>query len=116
VLGDWVHLQQVMINFIFNASEAMADVGDRPREIDISTAMVDGRRVKVSIRDFGVGIQKTGFERIVEPFYTTKAAGMGMGLSINRSIIEAHAGRMWAENNPDRGATFHFTLPAWEER
>ncbi|MFC1489300.1 ATP-binding protein, partial [Thermodesulfobacteriota bacterium] len=115
VLGDKIHLQQVIINFILNASEAMADVDDAPREIIISTGKEDAQRVKVSIRDSGVGINKDNFDRIVEPFYTTKPAGMGMGLSINRSIIEAHAGRLWAENNPDKGATFYFTLPIREE-
>ena len=71
--------------------------------------------VKVSIRDFGSGIIEDHLNQIMEPFYTTKPKGMGMGLSINRSIIEAHAGRFWAVNNPDRGATFYFTLPIYEE-
>jgi signal transduction histidine kinase len=71
--------------------------------------------VKVGIRDFGSGIIEDHLNQIMEPFYTTKPEGMGMGLSINRSIIEAHAGRFWAENNPDRGATFYFTLPIYEE-
>ena len=76
---------------------------------------LDGQRVRVSIRDSGIGIQADNFARIVEPFYTTKSSGMGMGLSINRSIIEAHAGRMWAENNAEGGATFHFALPVCQE-
>ncbi len=70
---------------------------------------------KVGIRDFGIGIIEDTLNQIIEPFYTTKPEGMGMGLSINRSIIDAHTGRLWAENNPDRGATFYFTLPIHEE-
>ena len=115
VLGDRIHLQQVMINFILNASEAMTDIAEAPRRIIISTSKADQKMVKVGIRDFGSGIIEGHLNQIIEPFYTTKPEGMGMGLSINRSIIEAHAGRFWAENNPDRGATFYFTLPIYEE-
>ena len=115
VLGDSIHLQQVIINFILNASEAMTEIDDAPRKIIISTNKEDDQRVKVGIRDSGTGINKEAFNQILEPFYTTKPDGMGMGLSINRSIIEAHGGRIWAENNPDRGATFYFTLPIYEE-
>jgi PAS domain S-box-containing protein len=115
VLGDRVHLQQVIINVILNASEAMTDIADAPRKIIISTCKADQKMVKVGIRDFGSGIMEDKLDQIMEPFYTTKPEGMGMGLSINRSIIEAHAGRFWAENNPDRGATFYFTLPIYEE-
>ncbi len=111
VLGDRIHLQQAFINFILNASEAMADLKDSPREIIISTGKENSHKIKVSIRDFGVGIDQDNYNKILEPFYTTKSSGMGMGLSINRSIIEAHAGRLWAENNSDRGVTFYFTLP-----
>jgi len=115
VLGDRIHLQQVIINFILNASEAMTDIDDAPRKIIISTNKSDQKMVKVGVRDFGSGIMEDKLDQIIEPFYTTKPEGMGMGLSINRSIIEAHAGRFWAENNPDRGATFYFTLPIHEE-
>jgi PAS domain S-box-containing protein len=115
VLGDRIHLQQVIINFILNASEAMTDLAEAPRKIILSTSKADQKMVKVGIRDFGSGILKDNLNQIMEPFYTTKPEGMGMGLSINRSIIEAHAGRFWAENNPDRGATFYFTLPIYEE-
>ena len=111
VLGDRIHLQQVMINFILNASEAMTDIDDAPRKIIVSTNKSDPKMVKVGVRDFGSGIMEDKLDQIIEPFYTTKPEGMGMGLSINRSILEAHAGRFWAENNPDRGATFYFTLP-----
>jgi two-component system sensor kinase FixL len=115
VLGDRIHLQQVIINFILNASEAMKDIDDAPREIIISTCRTDKQMVKVGIRDFGIGIIEDNLNQIIEPFYTTKPEGMGMGLSINRSIIDAHDGRFWADNNPDRGATFYFTLPIHEE-
>jgi PAS domain S-box-containing protein len=115
VLGDRIHLQQVIINFILNASEAMKDIDDAPREIIISTSRTEKQMVKVGIRDFGIGIIEDNLNQIIEPFYTTKPEGMGMGLSINRSIIDAHDGRFWADNNPDRGATFYFTLPIHEE-
>jgi len=115
VLGDRIHLQQVMINFILNASEAMTDIDDAPREIILSTSQAGKKLVKVGVRDSGSGIMENKLDQIIEPFYTTKPDGMGMGLSINRSIIEAHAGRFWAENNPDGGATFYFTLPIYEE-
>jgi two-component system sensor kinase FixL len=115
VLGDRIHLQQVMINFILNASEAMTDIDDAPREIILSTSQAGKKLVKVGVCDSGSGIMENKLDQIIEPFYTTKPDGMGMGLSINRSIIEAHAGRFWAENNPDGGATFYFTLPIYEE-
>jgi PAS domain S-box-containing protein len=115
VLGDRIHLQQVMINFILNAAEAMTDIDDAPRKIILSTGKADKKMVKVGIRDSGSGIMEDKLDQMIEPFYTTKPEGMGMGLSINRSIIEAHAGRFWAENNSERGATFYFTLPNYEE-
>lgn len=115
ILGDRIHLQQVIINFILNASEAMKDLDDAPRKIIIATSKADMHMVIVGIRDFGIGINADNFDYIIEPFYTTKPEGMGMGLSINRSIIDAHSGRMWAENNSDGGATFYFTLPIYEE-
>jgi len=115
VAGDRIHLQQVIINFILNASEAMMDIDDAPREIIISTSKADKKTVKVGVRDSGSGIIEDQLDQIIEPFYTTKPEGMGMGLSINRSIINVHEGRFWAENNPDRGATFYFTLPIHEE-
>lgn len=111
VLGDSIHLQQAIINFILNAAEAMTTINDVPRKIIISTEKENDRRVKVGIRDSGMGIDKEALDQILEPFYTTKPSGMGMGLSINRSIIEAHSGRIWAQNHPVRGAVFYFTLP-----
>ena len=115
VLSDRVQLQQVILNFILNASEAMADTDAGSRKMIISTRKEDEQEVKVSIRDHGTGIDEENLKRIFEPFYTTKPEGMGVGLSVNRSIIEAHGGRLWAENNPDGGATFHFTIPIYKE-
>jgi two-component system sensor kinase FixL len=111
VLGDRIHLQQVILNSILNASEAMAETKGDCRKMIISTSREDEHTLRVSIRDHGPGIDDEHLNRMFEPFYTTKPQGMGMGLSINRSIIEAHGGRLWAENHPDGGAIFHFTLP-----
>jgi two-component system sensor kinase FixL len=81
------------------------------RKIFLKTRRTDNGAIQVAIRDYGPGIEKENLNRIFQPFFTTKGAGLGMGLSISRSIIEAHGGRLWAENNPDRGATFFFELP-----
>ena len=110
VLGDRVQLQQVLLNLILNAAEAMGSVEEGARELSISTEQ-DQAGVLVSVRDSGPGIDPECLERIFAAFYTTKSNGMGMGLSICRSIIEAHGGRLWAEANEPRGAVFQFTLP-----
>ena len=111
-LGDRVQLQQVVLNLVMNAIEAMKTVEDRPRELGISTQQEDLDHVRVSVRDTGIGFGSEGPERIFEPFYTTKPQGMGMGLSISRTIIDAHGGRLWATDNSNGpGATFHLTLP-----
>jgi PAS domain S-box-containing protein len=112
VQGDRVQLQQVILNLILNAVEAMSVVDAGPRELRISTGRdaVDG--VLVSVRDSGPGLDPTSVDRLFEAFYTTKPEGMGMGLAICRSIVEAHGGRMWATANEPRGADFQFTLPA----
>jgi signal transduction histidine kinase len=111
VQGDRVQLQQVILNLILNAVEAMSVVDAGPRELRISTGRdaVDG--VLVSVRDSGPGLDPTSVDRLFEAFYTTKPEGMGMGLAICRSIVEAHGGRMWATANEPRGAVFQFTLP-----
>ena len=109
VEGDRVQLQQVVLNLILNAVEAMGSVQERPRELSISTGQTQG--VLVAVRDSGPGIDPENIERVFEAFYTTKSSGVGMGLSICRSIIDAHGGRMWAEANEPRGAVFQFTLP-----
>jgi len=114
VRGDRVQLQQVVLNFVMNAVEAMSSVGEGGRELLISSEQSQGDGVLVAVRDSGPGIDPKHLNRIFEAFYTTKARGIGMGLSICRSIIDAHGGRLWAEANEPRGAVFQFSLPAAE--
>jgi signal transduction histidine kinase len=111
VLGDRIQLQQVVINLLRNALEAMSDVEDRPREIVIRTARGDDDRVWLSVRDSGVGVPPEEAERLFDAFYTTKPDGMGIGLSVSRSIVESHGGRLWAMPNDGPGATFVFSVP-----
>jgi len=111
VLADRIQLQQVLINFVINGIEAMASVDDRLRELVIRTQPHDDDQVVVAVQDAGVGIDAQKTDQIFSAFYTTKPHGMGMGLSISRSIIEAHGGWLWATRNPNHGATFHFALP-----
>jgi PAS domain S-box-containing protein len=110
--GDRVELQQVLLNLIINALEAMSGVSDGVRELLISTGKADAGCVLVAVSDSGPGFAPHNAERIFAPFYTTKPTGLGMGLSICRSIIEAHGGRFWASANVPRGAIFQFTVPA----
>jgi PAS domain S-box-containing protein len=109
--GDRVQLQQVILNLVINAVEAMSDAGEGPRDLLISTAEDKSNGVLVAVRDSGPGLSPEVLERLFDPFYTTKSGGMGMGLSICRSIIEAHGGRVWASANVMQGATLRFTLP-----
>jgi PAS domain S-box-containing protein len=111
VHGDRVQLQQVIVNLILNAVEAMGMVEVRTRELLISTEQSPPNWVAVAVRDSGPGIDPEHLDRVFEAFYTTKSSGVGMGLSICRSIIDAHGGRLWAEPNESRGVAFHFTLP-----
>jgi PAS domain S-box-containing protein len=111
ILGDRVQLQQVIINLVRNGVEAMQSVTDRPRELVIRSGQDETRHVLVSVTDCGVGIAAENADRLFNAFFTTKASGMGMGLSICRSIIEAHGGRLWATANVPHGAAFQFTLP-----
>jgi len=111
VAGDRVQLQQVVLNLIMNALEAMSGVRERPREMTISTRMAEEGRVEISVKDTGVGLDSKAFERVFEAFHTTKADGMGMGLSISRSIVENHGGRIWAEAHDGPGVTFRFFVP-----
>ena len=111
VRGDRVQLQQVVLNLILNAVEAMSSVKEGARELSISSRQVQMSDLLVAVQDSGPGIDLEHIERVFAPFYTTKTNGMGMGLSICRSIIAAHGGRLWAEANQPRGATFQFTLP-----
>ena len=110
VLGDRVQLQQVVLNLIMNGIEAMSAVGDRARELIISTQSGEIDQVHVTVQDSGIGLDPKSMERIFDAFYTTKAEGMGMGLAISRSIVENHDGRLWAVPNDGPGATFQFTL------
>jgi PAS domain S-box-containing protein len=108
--GDWVQLQQVILNLIVNAVEAMSTADEGSRTLQITTELEASSRVLVAIRDSGPGLGAASLERIFDAFYTTKPGGMGMGLAICRSIIEAHGGRVWATANVPRGAAFHFSL------
>jgi len=110
VRGDQVQIQQVLLNLILNGMDSLEGLRDRPRSVTV-TARRDGpASVEISVSDSGRGIDADHFDRIFEPFFTTKAKGIGMGLSISRGLIEAHGGRLWAENTAV-GATFRFTLP-----
>ena len=112
VRGDRVQLQQVTLNLMLNAMEAMAESAAGDRTLFVRTKSSRAEGVEVSVEDTGPGLGDGIREKLVfEPFYTTKPAGMGMGLAISRSIIEVHGGVIWAENNPHRGATFRFRLP-----
>jgi PAS domain S-box-containing protein len=112
ITGDRIQLQQVILNLLRNASDAMVDVHDRPRHLLIRTEREDGDRVRVSVRDAGVGVDPQNMKKLLDAFYTTKSDGMGIGLSISRSIIERHHGRLWAEPNDGPGATFSFSIPS----
>jgi len=111
VSGDRVHLQQVILNLLLNAMEAMAECPGGDRTVVVRTETGVAGTVEVAVRDAGTGLREGTENLVFEPFYTTKSAGMGMGLSIARSIMEAHRGRVWATNNPAHGATFHLSLP-----
>jgi two-component system sensor kinase FixL len=110
VVGDRVQLQQVLLNLALNAADAMAKSEPESRRLIIRTAREDEGKVRVAVRDFGAGLDGQNPERLFEPFYSTKPEGLGMGLAICRSIVEAHGGRLWAASNSNRGATFMFTL------
>jgi signal transduction histidine kinase len=110
--GDRVQLQQVALNLVMNGVEAICALTEGPRELAIRTSLNDRQELHVAVRDSGVGLAEVYLQRIFEPFYTTKPQGMGIGLSISRSIVQAHYGRLWAERNKDAsGITVHFTVP-----
>jgi PAS domain S-box-containing protein len=110
VNGDRVQLQQVVLNLLLNAADAMSDI-DRPRDLVVSTTRDEGDRVRVTVRDVGVGLELESTDKLFDPFYTTKSSGMGIGLSVSRSIVERHRGRLWVERNDGPGATFVFSIP-----
>jgi C4-dicarboxylate-specific signal transduction histidine kinase len=116
ILADRIQLQQVILNLIVNAIEAMSEADNSARELLVSSGTAEARQVVVAVRDSGSGLDPKTLDRIFDPFYTTKAQGMGMGLAISRSIIEAHGGRLWATANQDRGSIFQFTLPTGGEK
>ena len=111
ITGDRIQLQQVILNLLRNASDAMAAVHDRPRHLLIRTARDAENRVRVTVRDAGVGLDVQSMNKLFDAFYTTKADGMGIGLSVSRSIVEKHHGRLWAEPNDGPGATFSLSIP-----
>ena len=111
VMGDRVQLQQVVLNLLRNASDAMGTIQDRPRELLIRTERDEEDRVRLSVKDAGIGLTPETADKLFEAFYTTKTDGMGIGLSVSRSIIERHQGRLWAEQNAGPGATFSFSVP-----
>ena len=112
IIGDRVQLQQVILNLLRNASDAMVAVDDRPRQLVVRTARDAGDRVRLTVKDAGEGFDSHTVDKFFEAFYTTKPSGMGIGLSVSRSIIESHHGRIWAEPNDGPGATFLFSIPA----
>jgi C4-dicarboxylate-specific signal transduction histidine kinase len=116
VKADRIQLQQVILNLLRNALDAMSTVEDRPRELIIRTQREEGNKVRLSVIDAGVGLPAQSADRLFEAFYTTKGEGMGIGLSISRSIIEAHQGRLWASSNSGPGATFSFAIPCEPDR
>jgi signal transduction histidine kinase len=111
VWGDRLQLQQVILNLLRNGTEAMAYVHDRPRQLRIRVEIDDSDRVLTSVQDTGVGLDPNTLEHLFEAFYTTKMGGMGIGLTVSRSVVEAHGGRLWASPNDGPGATFSFSIP-----
>ena len=116
VVGDRVQLQQVLLNLVMNGIEAMSGVRERDRQLLISTRNIAIDQVQTTVEDTGVGLDPTTTSRIFEPFYTTKSGGMGMGLSISRSILHSHGGRLWVSANGGPGTSFHFILPTYQEQ
>ena len=112
IAGDRVQLQQVVLNLVVNAIQAMATVADGVRDLLITTARTEANFVLVRVADSGPGLDPQTLEHVFDPYYTTKPDGLGMGLAICHSIIDAHNGRLWANANEPRGAVFQFTLPA----
>jgi two-component system sensor kinase FixL len=111
VLGDRIHLQQVLLNLISNAMDAIDEAAHKRRSIVVTALRAGKETVEIAVIDTGAGIPKGQSEQIFGSFFTTKATGMGMGLSISRTLVEAHGGRLWAENVEGGGATLRFTLP-----
>jgi signal transduction histidine kinase len=115
IRGDRVQLEQVLINLIVNAADAMSQAAMGARSLTLRSCRFEDDFVEISVQDTGTGIALGGEEKIFEPYHTTKPHGLGLGLSLSRSIVLAHGGRLWVENRATGGATFHFTIPAWKE-
>ncbi len=115
VTGDRIQLQQVILNLLRNALDAMVDVHDRPRQLLIKTEREDDQRVRLAVRDAGVGLSPRSEDSLFDAFYTTKSGGMGIGLFVSRSIVEKHHGRLWAQPNDGPGATFVLSIPCASE-
>jgi two-component system sensor kinase FixL len=111
VRGDKVQLQQVLLNLILNGMDALDSVAERVRAVTVTARRAGPGSVEISVADSGPGIPSDQLDQVFTPFYTTKSDGLGIGLSISRSIVETHGGRLWAESRPEAGATFRFTLP-----
>jgi C4-dicarboxylate-specific signal transduction histidine kinase len=114
VMGDRIQLQQVILNLVANAVEAMANVSGRDRILEIRSQREQDHGIRISVHDAGVGISEELIPRLFEPFFTTRARGIGMGLAISRSIVEAHGGRLWVESRLNQGTVFQLTLPETE--
>jgi two-component system sensor kinase FixL len=114
IRGDRVQLQQVLINLIFNAGDAMSGQARNVRTLTLRSSRAVGNVIEITVADTGTGIPPGGTEKIFEPYHTTKSQGLGLGLSVSRSIVQAHGGRLWAENLAQSGAAFHFTVPVWK--
>ena len=115
VQGDKVHLCQVLINLVINAMDAVAGLDDARRRVVLQARTNGDGWVEIGVADAGPGVPPESMQKIFDPFFTTKSAGMGMGLSVSRTIVEAHKGRIWVENNPEQGATFWLAIPALGE-
>jgi signal transduction histidine kinase len=114
IRGDRVQLQQVLLNLIFNARDAMARTAENARTLTLRSSRLEDGVIQIAVADTGIGIAPGDEERIFQPYHTTKPQGLGLGLSLSRSIVLAHGGRLWGENQPLGGAVFCFTVPVWE--
>jgi C4-dicarboxylate-specific signal transduction histidine kinase len=111
VCADRVQVQQVLLNLVMNGCDAMDHTDVHKRRLTVHTAARNGTDIEVSVTDLGCGIPPDRLEQVFTPFFTTKSHGMGLGLAVCRTIVSAHGGKLWATNNPNRGATFHIVLP-----